>query len=267
MIDRRTMLVAAAVLPLAGCAASWPAAGRTLRVATFNIWHDAGDWPARLPVLVAALREADADVIALQEVLEDAGKGLPNQAVTIAAALGGYVPHFASADAPGAARRYGNALLSRLRVVGTASHRLEPLNDYRTALRIRVDAGDRPVGIVCTHLAHQPDAGAIRARQLGDLLAWLPRDGAPTAILGDFNAPLSDAGLATLAPRFVPAALPDAATTTLNPARGHAPRIIDHVFAERTGFDPGPATLLGDRPVDGVWPSDHFGVAAALTLR
>ena len=86
MLDRRTLLTAAAAVPLAACAIGRVSSNaRGLRVVTFNIWHDAGDWAARQPLLIEALREVDADVIALQEVLEDATKSLPNQAETLAA--------------------------------------------------------------------------------------------------------------------------------------------------------------------------------------
>ena len=58
-----------------------------------------------------------------------------------------------------------------------------------------------------------------------------------------------------------------AAETTLNPARGHAPRVIDHIFAEAAHFEPVSAAVIGDAPADGEYPSDHFGVAATLRLR
>src|SRR5688572_2647851 len=141
LLDRRTLMAATLVLPLAGCTfARAPSRPHRLRVATFNIWHDMGDWAARLPMLADALRGVDADVIALQEVLEDANKKLPNQAETLARALGGYSAHFFSTDPPGAPRRYGNAILTRLPVLDEASRKLEPLDDYRTALRLRVRA-------------------------------------------------------------------------------------------------------------------------------
>lgn len=269
MLDRRTFLAAASAVPLAACVTGGGAPPRrALRVATFNIWHDMSDWPARQPLLVDALRALDADVIALQEVLEDAKKGLPNQADTLARALGGYSVHFTSTDPVGAPRRYGNAILTRLPVIAEASRKLEPLDDYRTALRVRVTAFGRPVDVVNTHLAWQEDAGPVRARQVADLLSWLPAPGVPLVVMGDFNAPLTDSGLASLtAPRFATALPLGAAATTLNPAKGHAPRVIDHIFVERTGFTISDARIIGDRPVNGIHASDHFGVAATLGLR
>ena len=269
MLDRRTLLSAAAALPLAACTTGrLKPASRIVRVATFNIWHDMGDWPARLPLLVDALRAVGADVIALQEVLEDAAKGLPNQADTLARALGGYSVHFFSTDPRGAPRRYGNAILSRHPVLAEATQKLEPLSDYRTAVRVRVRAAGRPIDVVNTHLAWQEDAGPVRARQIADLLSWLPAPGVPLVVMGDFNAPLSDSGLAALAaPRFESALPRDAAASTLNRAKGHPNRVIDHIFVERKWFAVTDARIIGNQPTNGEYPSDHFGVAATLSLR
>jgi len=268
MLDRRTVLAALAATPLAACATTPAAGARALKLATFNIWHNQGDWAARQPLLIEALRAADADVIALQEVLEDANVGLPNQARTLADVLGGYEMHFVSTDPEGAPRRYGNAILSRLPVLAHDSKKLEPLDDYRTALRIRVEVGDKVIDIVDTHLAWQEDAQAVRARQIGDLLGWLPQDSTPLIVMGDFNAVQEDAGLSVLTGERFFSALPRGAVpTTLNPAKGHPNRVIDHIFVEQAHFSPGAWSLLGDTPVNGEYPSDHFGVAATVTLR
>ncbi|MDZ3832187.1 MAG: endonuclease/exonuclease/phosphatase family protein [Sphingopyxis sp.] len=271
-VDRRSLLAALAALPVAACARGLPdvapATTKPLRVATFNIWHDAGGrWPVRRELLTAALRAADPDVIALQEVLQDAAKGLPNQADTIATSLGYPTVHFVAPEPEGAPKRYGNAILTRLPVIEVARRKLEPLDDYRTAIRVRVQSTAGPVDIVATHLAWQPEAGAVRARQVADLLGWLPGDGVPTLLMGDFNAPLDDPGLADLSPRFASALPPGAATTTLNPAQGHAPRVIDHIFVEPGAFAVRDARIIGDQPVGEDYPSDHFGVVAQLERR
>ena len=269
MIDRRILLAGLAAAPLAGCA-SMPAAdaGTELKLVTFNIWHNQGDWAARLPRLVAVIGAEAPDVIGLQEVLEDAAVGLPNQAQTIADALGGYSVHFVSTDPEGAPRRYGNAILSRLPVIDFDSRKLQPLDDYRTALRVRVAVGGQAVDVVNTHLAWQADAAPVRARQLADLVSMLAQDGPPVIVMGDFNAVQEDAGLAALTgPRFF-SALPRGATgTTLNPAKGHPDRVIDHIFAESAGFTRVRAAVIGSEPMAGEYPSDHFGVAATVSVR
>lgn len=270
MIDRRALLAAVpAAAALTACAtAPRGAASPELRLATFNIWHNMGDWAAREPLLIAALRDADADVIALQEVLEDAAVGLPNQAETIAAALGGYRVFFCSTDPEGSPRRYGNAMLTRLPVLQSDWKALEPRDDFRTALRVRVSVGGRPVDVVNTHLAWQEDAAAVRARQIADLLAWLPQDGTPLAVMGDFNAVQEDAGLAVLTgSRFFSGPPRGAVPTTLNPAKGHPDRVIDHIFLERDAFVPGAASRLGDQATNGEYPSDHFGVVTTVRPR
>lgn len=269
MIARRAILGAAAALSLAACA-TMPAAPRParLKLVTFNIWHNQGDWAARRPLLVAALKAQGADVIALQEVLEDANVGLENQARMLARELGGYSVAFVSTDPEGAPRRYGNAILTRLPVLAENSVKLEPLDDFRTALRVRVSVEGRPVDVVVTHLAWQEDAGPVRARQIEHLLRWLPQDGTPLIVMGDFNATQDDVGLATLTgARFFSALPRNTVVTTLNPAKGHPNRVIDHIFAEREFFVPVEAHRFGDTPTDGEYPSDHFGVAATLEFR
>lgn len=270
--DRRSVLAGLTALPLAGCAmrsAGNGTASAPLTVATYNIWHDRPDWPVRLGLLVETLRAADPDVIALQEVLQDAAKDLPNQAVTLAAALG--YPHvqFVATEPEGALKRYGNAILSRLPVLDVARRNLAPLEDHRTAIRVRVQTAAGPVDVVGTHLAWKADQGAVRAEQLADLAGWLPADGVPTIVMGDFNAALDEPALTGFAGTRYLSALPAAATeTTLNPARGHAnPRIIDHIFVERAAFDIAGARIIGDRPTGDEYPSDHFGVVATLRVR
>lgn len=269
-LDRRTLIAGLAAMPLAACAHRGPGkTRRPLNVATFNIWHDAGGkWPVRLGLLTDALRAADPDVIALQEVLEDAKRGLPNQGDTIARALGYAEVHFVAAEPEGAPKRYGNAIMTRLPVIEVARRKLAPLSDYRTAIRVRVRTDAGPVDIVGTHLAWQADAAAVRAEQVADLIAWLPADGVPLVVMGDFNAPLDDPGLRAMGPpRFVSALPSGAAPTTLNPARGHRPRVIDHIFADAAAFAVTDARVIGDMAIDGEYPSDHFGVTARLMRR
>jgi endonuclease/exonuclease/phosphatase family metal-dependent hydrolase len=268
MLDRRRLLTTLAALPVAACASTPGQSARAaLSVATFNIWHNQGDWTARLPLIIEALRAQDADVIALQEVLQDPAVGLPNQAKTIAEALG-YRWAFSSADAEAQPRRYGNAILTRLPILAQDWKKLEPLDDYRTALRLRLGFEGRPVDVVCTHLAWQEDAGPVRARQIADLLDWLPDDGAPLVVMGDFNAPLEDGGLSVLTSPAYVSALPRGSTvTTLNPAKGHPNRVIDHIFARAADFRPLSARIFATEAVNGEFASDHFGVAARLALR
>ena len=56
MIDRRLLLAGLAATPLTACATApdgaAQAGGPSLTLVTFNIWHNQGDWAARLPLLI-----------------------------------------------------------------------------------------------------------------------------------------------------------------------------------------------------------------------
>ncbi|WP_394004908.1 endonuclease/exonuclease/phosphatase family protein [Luteimonas sp. WGS1318] len=270
----RALVVVLAALWLSACAstsAAEAAPPRDLRVVTLNIYHDRADWPARLPLIVEQLRALDADVIALQEVLQT--ETLPNQAETLAAALG-YHSQFVSLDAQDRARRYGNALLTRWPVEAHVSTALAPRADSRSMGWAQIRFDGQPINVYFTHLHAGQDGAAIRRQQLEDAVAWMARisGDAPSLVLGDFNAPAGAAELAVL-DGFVDtygARHPGATeTTTLNPhffpdLRGR----IDLVFAERDRFEVRDARIVLDTPdAAGTWPSDHFGVYVELRPR
>lgn len=270
---RRALLLPLLALLLAGCSSTPPAQpARELRVVTLNLYHDAADWPARQPLIIDQLRALDADVIALQEVLQTAS--LPNQAETIAAELG-YAWRFVSTDPPQQVRRYGNALLTRLPIRRHDWHRLQPHDDARSIGRVRVEVDGRPVDLYFTHLHWTTQGGAIRLRQLEDAVAWMARGrgDAPALLLGDFNATADAPELQPLAGFFdVHAAVhPDidrSGATTLNPRFFPDRRArIDLVLAQTGRFEAREAGIVLDRPdAAGTWPSDHFGVLATLRL-
>jgi endonuclease/exonuclease/phosphatase family metal-dependent hydrolase len=264
------LLAAALALGIASTSTVRAQPADTLSAVTLNIWHDRDDWSRRLPVILDTLRTLDPDVICLQEVLQN--EGLPNQADTIADSLG-YRRTFSSVDGPDSPKRYGNAILVRHPFARSDMRKLEPLDDFRTAAYARVEVGERPLDVYCTHLHHTQEGGEIRATQLRDLLGFV-RDtrmpGAPVLLAGDFNAAPDAPELRPLAETFADAY---AAThpeqvgvlvTTLNPALGHTPRRIDYLFHDRvSGLTPVDARILFTEPTaDGTWASDHFGVLA-----
>ncbi|WP_296280760.1 endonuclease/exonuclease/phosphatase family protein [Pseudoxanthomonas sp.] len=241
-------------------------------VVTLNLWHDKQDWPHRQDMIVAELATLAPDIIVLQEVLQDAA--LPNQAQTLAARLG-YRYRFFSADAAGQARRYGNAILVKGAIEQSREVKLSPLDDYRTAGWVRTRVGGRPLNVYVTHLHHTPTGGAIRADQIGGVLALIGETSgdAPSIIGGDFNTRADASELAPLRTRFFDAYSDahagvdtnDPMHTTLNPHLGHAPIRIDHVFAQRDAFRVVDADIILDRPdATGAWPSDHYGVRVRL---
>lgn len=275
-----------ALLLLAGIAASPQAASAekpprietratTVTVLSFNLWHDKGDWPRRRAMIVAEIARLKPDVIALQEVLQR--DGLRNQAEDLAAALG-YRAQFVSVDPPGAARRYGNAILTRKRAETRQMRKLEPLDDYRTAAHARLRPGSPStrIDVYATHLHNDRGGGAVRARQVSSLLDFIDAtaQGAYVIVAGDFNSEADSPELQAMATRYRDAygtAHPEAsgdiaAHTTLNPTYLPAQR-IDHVFYDPIGFELVDARVVLNRDRDGVWPSDHFGLLVTLRTR
>lgn len=272
----RRLIAACMAMLIAACASITPndtpvqnTAPRDLRVVTFNIYHDAAEWPRRLPLIIEQLRALDADVIALQEVLQT--EELPNQARTIGAALG-YSVQFVSNDAESQAHRYGNALLTRLPVLEQNWTPLRTDEDSRSMGHARLRFDGAPIDVFFTHLHHTQAGGAIRRQQLEDARAFIARrlEPAPTLMLGDFNAPATAPELAAMQGYIdtYGAVHPDAdarAVTTLNPHYFDSGTRIDHVFAEAGRFEIRDARIVLATPgSDGTWPSDHFGILVAL---
>ena len=243
-----------------------------MSVVTLNLWHDKADWPARQAHIATMLRALHPDAIVLQEVLQHAS--LPNQAQTLADALG-YRHVFASVDAPDAVRRYGNAILTPHRILADGARPLQPANDYRIALHVRIALDDgTPLDIYATHLHHTPEGGDIRRQQVDDLLAFIDATsgGGASIVAGDFNTPANAPELSALIARYRDAydtIHPDAAQdaphhSTLNLAL-HAPLRIDHVFFDPDALSVDSARRLFDTPMpDGAWASDHFGIVATF---
>jgi endonuclease/exonuclease/phosphatase family metal-dependent hydrolase len=274
LASRAVIVVLMLVLLPAGCHRG-TRADAALSVVTLNLWHDKQDWPHRQNLIVAELQAQSPDVILLQEVLQD--NGLPNQASTLAERLG-YRYRFFSVDPPDRVRRYGNAVLTRAEPIATHEIKLAPLDDYRTAGHVLADIGGRRFSIYVTHLHHTADGGAVRARQVEDLLAFVAatRGDAPALIGGDFNTradapelqPLTDAFDDAYA-RAHPGEPVDAPEHgTLNTHLGHAPLRIDHVFFQGDAFRVVEARIILDRAdAGGTWPSDHYGVRVDLQPR
>ncbi|MEU7821599.1 poly(A) polymerase [Catellatospora sp. NPDC049133] len=252
--------------------AAVPAAPGRLRLLTWNtLWdrYDADriDTARRRPLLLAALQAADADVIALQEV-EPELLALLRDAPWVRAA-------YTLNAAPDTAAHGGLVLLSRLPVREAGSHRLAP---HKAAVAIVVDTAAGPLAIAATHLSsdHSTDGAGRRQDELTRLAEGLADIAANLVLLGDFNddgtAPTAMLGMddawtqahgpADSTPTFDPVGNPLAAVSSLS----GVPRRLDRVLLRGRAAVTA-AALVGDRPEpDGLFPSDHYGVAVDLTF-
>ena len=265
-----------------------PLVATTLRVATWNLWWRFGPWERRAEAIEATLRAADPDVITLQEVWDD---GERNQAAELAVALGGY-HHAYAAKYEFEGVWFGNAVLARW-PIAAQDHRFLPTppdqDEGRLVLRADLDGPRGPLSAFSTHLHYRLHHGHIRQDQTRTLCAFVREtavDGYPAVVGGDFNAaPDSDeirlltGKTAVPVPPLVfrdiwelaPGDGPGLTWSNANPfaaAEAETPARIDYLFV--AGPQEGgrghavSARLLGDAPIDGMWPSDHVGVVADL---
>ncbi|MEU9562471.1 poly(A) polymerase [Streptomyces sp. NPDC048161] len=244
-----------------------------LTLLTWNtLWDrydsDRIDTARRRPLLLDALRAADADVIALQEA-EPALLALLLAAPWV---RGGYTLW---ADPAGRdVADCGLLLLSRAPVREAGLHALGP---HKAVAAVVVDGPGGPVTVAATHLSsdHSPDGARRRDAELSDLATGLAAIEGEVALLGDFNdggdTPQDRLGMTDAwsrvhgpddrTPTFDPSVNPLAAVSSLT---GRVSR-LDRVLVRPDGLRPASAALLGDVPApDGLYVSDHFGVRVEL---
>ena len=255
-----------------------------VRVATLNIWHDRGPWPERLSLIRREIERLQPDVLGLQEVLRTlgAGEATPEtcQALAIAHGTGYHVAYARAAPRAGSGPVWqGNAVLSRWPI---REQRAFPLPgaevaEPRTLLYALVETphGDLPVFV--THLAWEPHHGPLRVRQVEYIATQVEKLAPASAVLlGDFNAEPGSAELKHLADAgFADAWVDGGPGYTFDRVNDYAREAdepscrIDYLLV-RGGATAAGARLVFTEPSRAgsapVWPSDHFGVAAEVTL-
>lgn len=260
-----------------------------LRVLTLNCWNLAGPWRERREEIVVWLRQLDADLVCLQEVIDDDhGR---NSARWLAERAG--YPHVAYAGdevQPGV--RFGNAVLSRWPIDHQASHFLPNEGRPEPVVRLLLHARTDGLDVFCTHLTSLFPHASLREQQVLRIDELIrehadPESPLPPILAGDFNADADSSeirflcGLASIAGRSTyfqdawrVAGGRERGTTWSNEnpfaAAEHEPeRRIDYVFVGwRRDDGRGRVTacsVVADRPLTGTWPSDHFGVLADIS--
>ncbi|WP_371577711.1 poly(A) polymerase [Streptomyces sp. NBC_01314] len=244
-----------------------------VRVLTWNtLWdrYDADliDSAGRRPLLLRALREADVDVIALQEVEAELLAMLLREPWVRADWTLGTDPHGRDVDA------CGLLLLSRLPVREAAFHSLGP---HKAVTAVVVETGGHPLVVAATHLSsdHSADGAGRRAAELARIAEGLAALDADLVLLGDFNdggdTPQVTLGMRDAwsethgpddrTPTFDPGTNPLAAVSSLT---GRVSR-LDRVLVRGRSLGVRSAELYGDAPSpDGLYISDHYGVRAEV---
>jgi endonuclease/exonuclease/phosphatase family metal-dependent hydrolase len=261
-----------------------------LRVATLNIWNRCGPWEERLAAIRATLAKLAPDILGLQEVIVTPEGDRLDQGVAIAEGLRYHVAFGASHDEGYA---FGNGVLSRWPIKRKETFLLPRLDteERRSLLFCEIDAPAGLIPFFVTHLSWRFHEGYVRQAQVLEIAKRVtqlaPVGGFPPILVGDFNAaPDADeirylTGLCTLgqaksvylADTF--GVVGQGAGVTFskrNPFAGtlrEPERRIDYIFVrgpdDRLRGEPLDARVCFDEPVDGVFPSDHFGVIASIT--
>lgn len=254
-----------------------------LRALSFNLWVD-HEPQARLDAAIPEIAALAPDIIFLQEVRE--APGLPHTAIQLQEALGFPGLTFARMTLAGAAATQGIAIVSRHPLTDIKVTKLpypEKTLRYRL-LSARIELGGRTLGVHVTHLRWQPSATKIRtaqARAIVEALRHYPCDA--HLLGGDFNAPADGPELAPLHARLLDtfAALrpgdPGLTWAASNPHTalvtkfGIVPdRRIDLLMCSPPALggihELHEARVVLDKPVDGRWLSDHYGLLVDLSL-
>jgi endonuclease/exonuclease/phosphatase family metal-dependent hydrolase len=159
-----------------------------LRIVTYNI-HKARGLDRRIspPRIIAILKELDADILCLQEVVNAPGTHLYDQVGEIERALPEYIHRF-GANRPLHGGTYGNLTLSRLPVRSWHNHDLTSRREERGALQTDIEFGSQLLHIFNVHLGTGFNERRRQARVLlGDKILANSQLTASRLVVGDLN--------------------------------------------------------------------------------
>ena len=158
-----------------------------LTIASYNIHRGVGlDRRRDLARIADVIAETKADVIGLQEVIREEGPGHADQAAFLARRLGmELVMGETRSHGEGT---YGNAVLTRLSVIGSARCDLSwGTREPRGCLRVDVGVADTTLHVFNCHLGLHPRERRRQLSLLGGFIAVSHQLPGPRVLMGDFN--------------------------------------------------------------------------------
>jgi endonuclease/exonuclease/phosphatase family metal-dependent hydrolase len=264
-----------------------PLIDTTVRIVSWNLWWRFGPWEERAPAIETTLRRLDPEIVCLQEVW-----GVDDE-TSFASVLGdslGY-HHVYAQRLEHEGVRFGNAILSRWPIERTEWWPLparEDAEEHRTLLFAEIEGRRGPLQVFCTHLNWKFQHSDVRQEQVAFICDRIdstrPRS-YPAVLCGDMNAPPESTEMMMLTGKTtVPVRNlvfhdawemagdgPGHTWSNENPYAQldlEVSRRIDYVFSgwPRAGGAGHcvRAEVIGREPIDGVVPSDHYGVLAEL---
>jgi endonuclease/exonuclease/phosphatase family metal-dependent hydrolase len=248
---------------------------KPFRVATLNMEQDHKRWDLRRELIADQLVALAPDVLALNEVCVPRQtarwiQDMARERMGIDYAL------VQQTRVNGLAEIEAEALLTRFPLVETGNL------DYRSrdivALVARMAVDDALVDVYVTHLYMSRGEDSLRLYQAQQLLAWMDsrRDATAQIACGDFNATLEKPSAALMASRLRPTQTAPTAFTPLAGADGtvthpywpRMDRCIDYIWVSDAIAVSGSQVCFNEGSTNdpSLWPSDHAGVWADLTL-
>ncbi|GIF73073.1 hypothetical protein Asi02nite_25910 [Asanoa siamensis] len=250
-------LLAGLLMPVGPATTAAPGTPGTVRVVAYNIRMGFGlDGRFDLAGLTAAISAQRPDIVLLSEVDRAWLLNGGHDTLTLLADRLGMPYRFA----PAADAVWGDAVLTRLPVVYTATSRLGPVGapTGAQALGVTVDVGGAELAVVSTHLQPPPGGGPVsQAREVAAFARGFAA-GRAVVVGGDLNTQPGDEAFTV----FTEAGLVDgfAAARPLPSSPADAPREqIDHLLVS-------PEIGVTDVAAPRTEASDHLPVAATLTL-
>jgi endonuclease/exonuclease/phosphatase family metal-dependent hydrolase len=227
-----------------------------LRVLTYNILNEnqgEGAFDRRFGTIAALVLDLKPDVVCLQEAPDTASVRRLVAMMVERQQRAMFVALTKMEQADGW-QEYLAIIHPGTRAVAT---RQTAPSGERVAVSLKLAASN--ISVTTTHL--NPFSSEARHAQAASILASLPDDG-PAMLCGDLNAAptgetlkLLQTKLEVLAPNL---AGPPTFATGLR--KEPASVILDYILGR--GLKAVDAGLVGDRQVNGIWPSDHIGVWA-----
>jgi endonuclease/exonuclease/phosphatase family metal-dependent hydrolase len=262
----------------------------TVSSLSLNLWGRKGNYEARVARINQWLRQLRPDVAGFQECLRVDG----HDGVSSWLSSHGYYLAFGETLSSNVNRCYGNVVASRWPIISTEVLQL-PTPEFvepRIALLAIVKT---PLGkqcFVCTHLSYGFELGDVRQQQVLSILEALSRSqfdsSLPSVIVGDFNADPTSTEIGYLvdgktlikgiapfidawrAAGHVGCGITMPADEKLGVTNGNSGRRIDYILVggsvdKRVDCRPLSCTVVCNDKVEGIAPSDHFGLFALLS--
>jgi endonuclease/exonuclease/phosphatase family metal-dependent hydrolase len=229
------------------------AAAPSLLVMTYNIEGHAVLWrPTHLEQIAAVIRKYSPDIVGLQEVHRHTWQSrFRDQAAELARLTG---MHIIFGKSFGKKEQFGNAVLTRGRILSSRIHELPSIGEPRTVLETDVEIGSNDLTFFVTHLTTW---GRIRRGTRGEQIHCFTeltrRSQLPFLLVGDFNTTPEAPEIRELLASNQMKACGVMSDPTYRFTRQH----IDYVFADY-GWDVRSVRILHEGP------SDHYPVLAEL---